>query len=103
MVVFSVRQRNGSLEEETEVETDVIINFRIACYLHINIELVFFLTSPGSLYQVCLVTVLAACSFLVVANSPSNAVTYAGVVCASLSSGLGEVLLDKVQRYAFLK
>ena len=42
MVVFFVWQRNGSLEEETEVETDVIINFRIACYLHINIELVFF-------------------------------------------------------------
>ena len=36
-------------------------------------------------------TLLAAGSFLIVAFSPNHLVTYTGVVCASLSSGLGEV------------
>jgi len=42
-------------------------------------------------FKVIVVTILAAGSFIIVSFSGSNAVTYTGVVCASLSSGLGEV------------
>ncbi|XP_023344582.1 battenin isoform X3 [Eurytemora carolleeae] len=49
-----------------------------------------FLHLPASL-KVSVVTILAGASFLIVSFSHSNLVTYTGVICASLSSGLGEV------------
>jgi len=57
-----------------------IIVKSIAPFLAINIHM-----------KVTAVTGLSALSFLLVSFSQSNLTTYIGVICASLSSGLGEV------------